>query len=593
MIGLLVALVYRTSRTFGLLGDTRFLIEQNEWMRDSSMLWRMLSTDYFDSPAGVTIGYWRPLTKASWWLETQIGGGSHGVYHAVQVFWIIALGWAVYLLARRVGAPAGAALCGALVAALHPALIEPGCLVMARSDLVVGSCAAACVASWVAWRSTGKTRHMWACVVAAILAFASKEAAIVLVPLLIVWVVADRITGRKYLAKDTDDLAETYAISWWVALAPVLCVAAVYLVMRGLVLADSSSPSPAVDPLRWLTGMAQYGLGLVPLQIEITVRNIALAEAKTVGNLAVGAAAALVWVAVALIGWRTQKPALIAGSAWVVGSLTLVLIFDSMNVPGATDSIALSDRWMAQAVVALGVITAIAIGSARHSGLRVLAYVCVALWTLGRFATAPNVHGVYETPVTLLDLEDRDYFAAPEAFRTQEGLCRLHEREGVRAATTADPQRALRAVQIAERDGCPPTGDVRLNLMSTLVAANQFEAALPYALAATADPLNSRARPMEAYLSAAIFTQTGSPERAPALLNEAIERGLSDCRVHLVRGQAMHALGDEPAAIQALETGFDCFPDGHPTRVGLARQVPAAWRSIGNEAAAIAFEARL
>ncbi len=38
VIGLLVALVYRTSRTFGLLGDTRFLIEENEWMRDSSML---------------------------------------------------------------------------------------------------------------------------------------------------------------------------------------------------------------------------------------------------------------------------------------------------------------------------------------------------------------------------------------------------------------------------------------------------------------------------------------------------------------------------------------------------------------------------
>ncbi len=486
----------------------------------------MLSTDYFDSPAGVTIGYWRPLTKASWWVETQLGGGAHGVSHGVQVFWIIDLGWAVYLLARRVGAPACAALCGALIAALHPALVEPGCLVMACSDLVVTSCVAACVACWVAWRTTGKTRHMWAFVLAALFGFASKKAAVVLVPLLIVWVVSDRITGRTYRAAEDEHSEDTYAINGWLALAPVLSVAAVCLIVRSIVLADSSSSSPAVDPIRWITGMAQYGPGLVPLQVEITVRNYALAQARTAGSLAIG------------------------------------------------------------------VISAIAIGSARHSGLRALAYVCVGLWCLGRLATAPGVHAVYETPVTLLDLEDRDYFAAPEEYRTHEGLCRLHAREGVRAATTANVQRALHVAQRAEADGCPLDGDGRLNLMSTLVAANQFQAALPWAIAATETPLSSRARPMEAYICAAIFTQTGSPERAPALLDEAIERGLSDCRVHLVRGQAMHALGDEPSAIAALETAYDCFPDGHPTRAGLARQIPSAWRSVGNEEAAAAFEAR-
>ena len=134
-IALVTFAAYRSSLPFELLGDAEMLITQNEELRDWSNFGRMFTADFFGSSVLGPIGYWRPLTKVSWFLEYRAGNGSPTVFNAIQVLWVVATALATRALALALGVGPRAATASALCVSLAPAMVEPGCLVMARSDL--------------------------------------------------------------------------------------------------------------------------------------------------------------------------------------------------------------------------------------------------------------------------------------------------------------------------------------------------------------------------------------------------------------------------------------------------------------------------
>ncbi len=127
-----VAVAYRTSPTFGFVGDAGFLIEQNRFLDSLSQLWGNLTHDYFWSSSGNHIPYWRPLTKASWLLEVAAWGRNPAGFHVVQVAWLLVGVAGVQALARALGVSRLWAALAGLMFGLHPVAVEPTCLIMAR-----------------------------------------------------------------------------------------------------------------------------------------------------------------------------------------------------------------------------------------------------------------------------------------------------------------------------------------------------------------------------------------------------------------------------------------------------------------------------
>ena len=176
-----VALAYASTLRFALVADARLLLLENRLIRGWENLWPNLTHDYFWSSSGASIPYWRPLTKGSWLVEQQLGAGAPIVFHAVQLGWLLAAMVAVQALVRRLGGSALAAGAASLLFALHPSLVEPTALVMARSDLVATAGLGGAVVGFLDWRD-GKRWGLALHVAALVVALGSKESAVLARP---------------------------------------------------------------------------------------------------------------------------------------------------------------------------------------------------------------------------------------------------------------------------------------------------------------------------------------------------------------------------------------------------------------------------
>jgi protein O-mannosyl-transferase len=124
--------------------DDDFHVVSNPAVQDpGSVGWREhLLTPY--------LGYPVPLTVASYVVERAVHGPGPGGFHAVNVALHVLNVLLVLAVARRAGAGPWAALFGALLLAVHPAVAEPVSWVSGRKDLL-----AATFVLLAAWRFAG------------------------------------------------------------------------------------------------------------------------------------------------------------------------------------------------------------------------------------------------------------------------------------------------------------------------------------------------------------------------------------------------------------------------------------------------------
>jgi hypothetical protein len=537
LILLAAALAYRTSPGFGLLGDAVFLISENAFMRDWSAGMDMVTNDYFWAQAQEAIGYWRPWTKVSWWLETLVLGGGSWVYHVVSVLWlaVTAMGARALAIAMRIN-PGWALLAGLLVC-LHPVAIEPTSLIMARSDLV---CAAGVVWAQVALLrgvETGRASAWIGLVLATVLAFGSKELAVVLIPLTALHALSFRLRDGSLNTK-----------RWAIGGGLVMATTVAWAVCRRLVLGPSADADFSMKPVRIVVGLAQYLKGTLPWSLDPGVRNIPVAQldspALVAGSMTVCAA---ILVVGGVMLWKRRFGLLVLW-CWWGGALAPVVLPERMRVPGASGVLPLSDRWALQSMIALAII-AVAVAQELPSTLLKRLVVGISfVWIAATLALAPVQRAPYESGLTLLSLEDDDYLATPEQYRTPVVTCQYYSRALVRASSDRDLNASLRAWASLTEHECNVQGDQQFNMLVVLVENGMWTEARAVAEQYATSLRSNRDYYRGQHLLGVVFGQTGEPERALMHLAQALSGGVDTCEVAAPMARAQADIGDFASA---------------------------------------------
>jgi hypothetical protein len=531
---LVVALVYAPTLGYGHFGDTRFLIEHNRSMQRWADLWPNLTHDYFWCSDGFAIPYWRPLTKASWLAERLLFAARPMVHHVVQVAWFIAALAGVRAVALRLGAGAVGAAATVLLAGLHPAAIEPVCLVMARSDVVAAAGVAWSLAAWLSWASTGRRAWGVAHAVALAVALGSKEVAVITAPLLTLWALAlERDRGRlRALA---------------VKLAPAWALVALYLVARRAALSDAAPARVGFDALKVYVGGARYLEALLPFRFDSGISNLSRAWAATPAMLARSAAAWGALAALAALAVRRRQPAWLMLLAWIGASLAPVLLVGDIQVPGVAGKMALADRWSLQSVMASAVLCSL-LAEQLPDRLRRGAYGLVAAWALAACVISGAQRSYYRSEVAYAELEDEVYQSTPERYRTQEDRCRFLDHRLVDALRQGRNEEAYR-LSAPALGPCADDQVVQLDHLWAAVHTGRYAEARRALGTPLRDPRYSpRERGTVLQLGAAAMLHTGAPAEAWRMVQGARALGLQGCALDALAAQATAQLGDAAAA---------------------------------------------
>lgn len=587
---LLALVAFRDSSRFEFVGDARFLIADNAFVKSVGAWAETLARDYFWSSSGQIIQYWRPITKLSWLLEWQWFGTWAGGYVWINVLWHAIGSVGVMRLATEVGLRRSVAAVAAVLYVLHPVCIEPVSLIMARSDVVVSAGGIWAVLAWRAWRRAASARARSIAIGTHVLALAvalgSKESAVVLPAVMLVWSVLDgdlRGGQRRRLA----------------SLLPSALLAIGYFVLRRVILERHapglSSTTLALDPLRLATGLAWYLRSSFPLRLDSSVREIPIAEAKSAGIVA---STLITLVLLGLAAWwaaRRRQAGLGTLLVWAILGVAPVLFTSNIAVPSAPDRYSLADRWL---YFSLGPLVVAQVSVAvqlwewlgRRLGESVLPRLfasvgaaSVAAWVVVMLVRSSADRAELASDLALLDNEDRVFYQQiPARFRSGFDECRHEERVLVKALMQGRPadaaERATRA-----RELCPDHPALGLYQLDALVQLRRFEAAEPVArrLLET-PPRDVRNHGRLAYLAGVTLLERGDTQAAAPLFESAVRLGHASCRSFIVLAEAAKARKRIVEAAGHLEKAYQCGGGKDPS----LRVAAATWLFEAGEAEA-------
>ncbi len=225
--------------------DDKVLVSGNDYVHDLAHFRHWFRASLADSnydPAQNEAGldFWRPLVLATFALNWTIGGGEPAWFHATNLLLHGANVLLLWSLLRSWFRVRGLAWGLAAVFALHPAQSEVVCWISGRGDSL---CCFGLLVSLHGVRMLPQhsTRGMILSVLGALIAFLSKEMAVVLPALVLTerWARHPEANWRRFVAREK-----------WPLLAAVL-VTVGYLTLRAFVLPTAPS-SPAHDTIRRL-----------------------------------------------------------------------------------------------------------------------------------------------------------------------------------------------------------------------------------------------------------------------------------------------------------------------------------------------------
>ncbi len=549
---LIAVVAYRDQSSVDFVADARFLIADNRFAHALRFWKATLVHDYFWSSSGNIIPYWRPVTKLSWLVEWQAFHMWAGGFALVNLAWHAVGVAGVGALARRVGLSRAAAFAAALLYALHPVMLAPVSMIMARSDVVAATCMTWAVVAWLAWREGGPHRRAWAAlhVGATLIALGSKETAIALPLVVTAWSLLER--DRKRL---------------W-TLLPAVGLGVVYFIVRHALLEREatglSATALTLDPVRLFSGLGAYLWNTFPLLLSSGVRDISLTEAR--GAAALARAAVAIALLAVLVTWavRRRERAALALSFWVVAGVAPVLVARDISVIGVTGKVPLADRWLAcslgPALVVWVLIACRAIERFANARRPAIAAACVAgSWAVLMLVRSGADRAEFASDVAMLDNEDRAfYFAVPERYRTDEDRCRYRERKLVRALAHKQPDRvpalARSAVAI-----CGKKPEVLADWLDALVELGRFRDAEPIARELSVHPpRDARSHGHVALMAGISFAESGEPGRAAPLLARAAGLGAISCAGLVPLAERARRARHPAVAATYVEAAYAC-----------------------------------
>jgi tetratricopeptide (TPR) repeat protein len=291
--------LYLPSLAFSLVWDDPILLQFLHERMHAGGLGAVLSSEFLPGSEVTHTGYFRPVILLSLLVDEGLGSGKPWAFHLTNiVLHALASGMAALLLRRLLHDGRSAAFGGLLFAA-HPVHVESVAFVSGRTDLWAACFAFLATCLWVRERERGRKRaslFAWGGVTAClVLGTLSKEVAMMVVPVWLVWDLLDR-DGRpaSWIRRNGAWLAAT--------LAAVVIVVALRMGTVGLwpgAAATSSAPFGARGPTSWellLPRLITYARLLVipwPLNSYYTVDEIHLGPGVAVGALLAGSMFAL------------------------------------------------------------------------------------------------------------------------------------------------------------------------------------------------------------------------------------------------------------------------------------------------------------
>lgn len=331
---LLGVAVFTPSITGGWIYDDNVLIPGNQYIRSFSNWPHWFASDFWNVSVEIArdpgrIAYWRPTVTASYALDWSIGGGSPVYFHVTNLVWhAFVSGLAFVVLRRWIGSTAWPAALAALLFVVHPTKAESVAWISGRTD-VICMAAVLLVSQGVARRLRGQNGGVLLEAAGTLLAYTSKEQAIVLPAFVVIeaWVAAGRrpidLRGSLGLVK--------------VAI-PQIVIAVAYLVCRSIIMPIKAIELPAAPlPLgqhillvfeslgRFVTlTFAPHGLSVQQGLVQFTGGE----RVASTPYIVIGVIALVGFIATAIL-LRRRMPAVTLGISFYL--LTLVPTLNIVN----------------------------------------------------------------------------------------------------------------------------------------------------------------------------------------------------------------------------------------------------------------------
>lgn len=399
----------------GFVWDDHVVIEGMRPLTSLSQAFGLLFTHAFagtgDALAGErTVEYYRPLWICLVSLQRAWFGAQPLGYHLTSVALHAATSVAVLVLARELIADELPACFAALLFAVHPAHIEAVAWVSASNELLVGLLGVLFFIFYLRARRTGGLLNALPCLVAFKLALLSKETAIMLPLLALLWELLPAPGGLLR------------RLRWPFAL---MLVSTIYFVVRS----QFVLPHPETHPLVWrlLTAprlLAEY-LRLLVLPLRLSVFHaFEFVTHPFDAAFLVPLFVVVCWCVVAV--WtRRRAPAVFLGMAW-----TLVALLPVAGIVVVLHPALLAERYLylpsVGPVIALGALLSWGARGVSTRKRGVWMAVALGLIVLGLFAT-PRQCRVWHDDITLMTRMVSD---APRAVSGHANLGAALERLG-------------------------------------------------------------------------------------------------------------------------------------------------------------------
>jgi tetratricopeptide (TPR) repeat protein len=255
------AALHARAATFGysyLDDDTLLLGEQQRFFADPSSVWRAFTRPYF-AGAERDHAFYRPLPTASFALDARWSGSAPRGAHVTNIALHAAAACLVFRLLRRLRHTNTLALGGALAFAAHPALVSAVAWIPGRADLLLG---VAALAAWLCFARAFEPRRWGSRVghaIALLAALLSKEAALVLPPVLVAYaVVVERRPWRALLAP--------WLLAGWGAALTVYFAARAAVLAQGMGAGGVSFGRAAANAPLFLTSLGKL---VLPIRLSV------------------------------------------------------------------------------------------------------------------------------------------------------------------------------------------------------------------------------------------------------------------------------------------------------------------------------------
>ncbi len=318
-----VALIAFSASGLGLRNDFAyddvFIVRDNPAVNTLKPLPEYFNETYW-GPARGHAALYRPLAVWAYAVQWTLGGGSPLLYHAVNIA-LYVTACVLLLLLLRCLAPAGAALVGATIFAVHPVHVEAVANVVGQAELWVACAVLGSTLLFIRARLRGPVPWTTVVLIASIFGTSLfiKEHGIVLPALL---------AALEVLALPaTADRTAVAQRRTRLLLLILGLLAALYLLLRSHILGTVTGDEPFWG-LRFLDTPQRLlvVLGLVPEMFRLMVwpaklyadyapQQVALLSAPAWGHLP-GLLIVLALVGVAIAAWRRRLTLITLGVAW-------------------------------------------------------------------------------------------------------------------------------------------------------------------------------------------------------------------------------------------------------------------------------------